>query len=148
MKNASSQSGYLYRGYMLGLLVGQYRWNSLNVINWESTHAHFVLSTFIIWPIWPFWPVWPLCYPGSLRVLFYAARLAFLGHDLCICSSSRKVAWSLWHLLNCLRRSYIDFSSTLHPPHLDLTSTSPSPHIGVYGQVVWLTYWVLSGHRA
>jgi hypothetical protein len=42
--------------------------------------------------------------------LIYAARLAFLGHDSCICYGIFR---------NCLHRSYI----------ADHTSTSPSPHI-------------------
>jgi hypothetical protein len=77
--------------------------------------------------------------------LIYAARLAFLGHDSCICYGiSRKL-----------------FTSILHRLPIDLTSTSPWPYIHltftsrrlfrdklVYGQVVWLTYWVLPGHNA
>jgi hypothetical protein len=86
---------------------------------------------------------WAKCedaYPKG--TLIYAARLAFLGHDSCIC-------YGIFRKL---------FTSILHRLPIDLTSTSPWPYIHltftshrlfrdklVYGQVVWLTYWVLSG---
>jgi hypothetical protein len=53
--------------------------------------------------------------------LIYAARLAFLGHDSCICYGIfRKFFTSILH------RPYIHFTLTLHPPspHIDFLETN------------------------